>query len=52
MTVDIIKVKYPQIPDEMAEMIASLPNDKKALAIADLEQALMLEDLVDRQMRL
>ena len=43
MTVDIIKVKYPQIPDEMAEMIASLPNDKKALAIADLEQAIMLQ---------
>ena len=44
MTVDIIKVKYPQIPDEMAEMIASLPNDKKALAIADLEQAIMLQE--------
>ena len=43
MTVDIIKVKYPQIPDEMAEMIASLPNDKKALALADLEQAIMLQ---------
>ena len=43
MTVDIIKVKYPQIPDQMAEMIASLPNDKKALAIADLEQAIMLQ---------
>ncbi len=42
MTVDIIKVKYPQIPDEMAEMIASLPNDKKALALADLDQAIML----------
>jgi len=43
MTVDIIKVKYPQIPDDMAEMIASLPNDKKALALADLEQAIMLQ---------
>jgi len=43
MTVDIIKAKYPQIPDEMAEMIASLPNDKKALALADLEQAIMLQ---------
>ena len=42
MTVDIIKVKYPQIPNEMAEMIASLPNDKKALALADLDQAIML----------
>ena len=42
MTVDIIKVKYPQIPNDMAEMIASLPNDKKALALADLDQAIML----------
>jgi hypothetical protein len=43
MTVDIIKVKYPQIPDEIAEIIASLPNDKKALAIADIQQAIMLQ---------
>ena len=43
MTARIIKAKYPQIPDEMAEMIASLPNDKKALALADVEQALMLQ---------
>ena len=43
MTARIIKAKYPQVPDEMAEMIASLPNDKKTLALADLEQVIMLQ---------
>jgi len=43
MTARIIRAKYPQIPDEMVEQIASLPNDKKALALADLEQAIMLQ---------
>jgi len=42
MSADVIKAKYPGVPDEMAEMIANLPNDKKALALADLDQALML----------
>ena len=44
MTARIIRAKYPQIPDEMVEQIASLPNDKKALALADLEQAIMLQE--------
>ncbi len=43
MTARIIRAKYPQIPDELVEQIASLPNDKKALALADLEQAIMLQ---------
>jgi len=42
MSADVIKAKYPGVPNEMAEMIANLPNDKKALALADLDQALML----------
>jgi len=42
MTARIIRAKYPQIPDEMVEQIASLPNDKKALALADLDQTIML----------
>jgi len=44
MTARIIRAKYPQIPDKMVEQIASLPNDKKALALADLEQAIMLQE--------
>ena len=44
MTARIIRAKYPQITDEMVEQIASLPNDKKALALADLEQAIMLQE--------
>ena len=40
VTARIIKAKYPQVPDEMAEMIATLPNDKKVLDQADLEQVI------------
>ena len=44
MTARIIKAKYPQAPDELAEMIADLPNDKKALALADLDRVMLLEE--------
>ena len=43
MTARIIKAKYPQIPDELAETVANLPNDKKVLALADLDQILLLQ---------
>ena len=43
MTARIIKAKYPQIPDELAETVADLPNDKKVLALADLDQILLLQ---------
>jgi len=42
MTARIIRAKYPQIPDEMVEQIASLPDNKKAIALADLDQTIML----------
>ena len=44
MTARIIKAKYPRAPDELVEMIADLPNDKKALALADLDQVMLLEE--------
>ncbi len=44
MTVDIIKVKYPGIPDELAEMIGNDTNlQRKAEAIAAIEQAMTLK---------
>ena len=44
MTVDIIKVKYPGIPDELAEMIGNDTNlQRKAEALAAIEQAMTLK---------
>ena len=44
MTARTIKAKYPQASDELIEMIVDLPNDKKALALADLDQVMFLEE--------
>ena len=44
MTVDVIKVKYPGISDELAELIGNDTNlQRKAEAIAAIEQALALQ---------
>jgi hypothetical protein len=44
MTARIIKAKYPRAQDELVEMIADLPNDKKALALSDLDRVMFLEE--------
>jgi len=44
ITADVLKVKYPGIPDELAQMIGNDTNlQRKAEAIATIEQALALK---------